>query len=71
MTVVDVASHYKETELLTSKDSAEVASALSRIYKRGQLQWLKLLQVDPGREFMGSPSKLLAEHHVYIRRRYG
>ena len=68
LTVVDVASRYKEAEPLTSKGSAEVADALSRIYKRGPLKWPKLLQVDPGREFMGAVSQLLAKHNVEARR---
>ena len=62
LTVVDVASRYKEAEPLTSKGAAEVADALSRIYKRGPLTWPKMLQVDPGREFMGAVSQLLARH---------
>ena len=56
LTVVDVASRYKEAEPLTSKTAAEVADGLSRIYKRSPLRWPKLLQVDPGREFMDSVS---------------
>ena len=68
LTVVDIASRYKEAEPLPSKESAEVAGALSRIYKRGPLKWPKLLQVDPGREFMGSVSQLLAKHAVSVRR---
>ena len=35
LTVVDVASRYKEAEPLTSKTAAEVADGLARIYKRG------------------------------------
>ena len=38
LTVVDVASHWKEAEPLTSKDSDEVASALHKIYK-WPLKW--------------------------------
>lgn len=68
LTVVDVASRYKEAEPLTSKDSAEVAGALSRIYSRGPLKWPTLLQVDPGREFMGSATQTLAKHRVAVRR---
>ena len=41
---------------------------MSRIYKRGPLKWPKLLQVDPGREFMGAVSQLLARHNVEVRR---
>ena len=68
LTVVDVASRYKEAEPLTSKTAAEVADALSRIYRRGPLKWPKLLQVDPGCEFMGVVSQLLAKHSVQVRR---
>ena len=68
LTVVDVASRYKEAEPLTSKESAGVAEALARIYRCGPLKWPKLLQVDPGREFMGSVSQLLAKHNVAVRR---
>ena len=68
LTVVDVASRYKEAESLTSKSAAEVADGLARIYKRSPLRLPKLLQVDPGREFMGSVSQLLATHSVQVRR---
>ena len=68
LTVIDVASRYKEAETLTSKTAAEVADGLTRIYKRSPLRWPKLLQVDPGREFMGSVSQLLAKHSVQVRR---
>jgi len=68
LTVVDVASRYKEAEPLTDKSATEVASALGRIYKRGPLTWPRLLQVDPGREFMGAVSQLLAKHNVSVRR---
>ena len=32
------------------------------------MRWPKLLHVDPGREFMGSVSQLLAKHSVQVRR---
>ena len=47
LTVVDVASRYKDAELLTRKTAAEVADGLARIYKRSPLRWPKLHQVDP------------------------
>ena len=53
---------------LTSKTAAEVADGLAQIYKRSPLRWPKLLQVDPGREFMGAVSQLLAKHGVEVRR---
>ena len=68
LTVVDVASRYKEAEPLTSKTAAEVADGFARIYKRSPLRWPKLFKVDPGREFMGSVSQLLAKLPVQVRR---
>ena len=68
LTVVDVASRYKKAEPLTSKTVAEVADALSRIYRLGPLKWPKLLQVDPGRELMGAVSQVLAKHRISVRR---
>jgi len=68
LTIVDVASRYKEAEPLTEKSAVEVAKALSRVYKRGPLTWPRLLQVDPGREFMGAVNQLLAKHNVQVRR---
>ena len=67
LTVVDVASHYKEAEPLTSKDSAEVAKAFQSIYRRSPLTWPQMLQVDPGREFMGSVTKEMESRKTYIR----
>jgi len=43
LTVVDVASRYKEAEPLTPKDSAEVAKDFQSIYKRSHLTWRQLL----------------------------
>ena len=68
LTVVDVASRYKEAEPLTSKNSDEVALAFKIIYKRAPLKWPRLLQVDPGREFMGAVTKEMENHKTYIRR---
>ena len=64
LTIVDVASRYKEAEPLSTKEAKEVADALSRIYRRGPLKWPNLLQVDPGHEFMGAVSQVLAKHNV-------
>jgi len=68
LTVVDVARRYKEAEPLTSKDFTEVAKAFQTIYRRSPLTWPQLLQVDPGREFMGSVTKEMENHKTYIRR---
>ena len=68
LTVVDVASRYKAAEPLTSKESDEVSKAFQRIYKRGTLKWPQLLQVDPGREFMGSVTRVMENNKTAIRR---
>ena len=68
LTVVDIASRYKEAEPLTSKNSDEVARAFQSIYRRSPLTWPHMLQVDPGREFMGAVTKELEKHKTYIRR---
>ena len=68
LTVVDVASLYKAAEPLTSKESDEVSKAFQRIYKRGPLKWPQLLQVDPGREFMGNVTKIMQNNKTAIRR---
>ena len=63
-----MASRYKEAELLTSKNSNEVALAFQKIYKRGPLKWPQMLQVDPGREFMGAVIKEMENDKTFIRR---
>ena len=67
VSLVDVGTRYKEAEPLTSKDSKEVAKAFKKIFSR-HLKYPKLLQVDPGREFMGVVTQLMDKHNVRIRR---
>jgi len=62
-----VASCYKEAEPVTSKNSDEVAKAFQTIYRRSPLTWPEMLQVDPGREFMGAITKEMDNHKTYIR----
>lgn len=59
LTVVDVASRFKEAEPLISKRSCEIAQALRRIWARGPLKWPRLLQVDPGCKFMGAVTRAI------------
>ena len=68
LTVADVASRYKEAEPLTSKNSDEVAQAFQKIYKCGPLKWPQMLQVVPGREFMGAVTKEMENNKTFIRR---
>jgi len=67
LTVVDMASRYKEAEPMTLNDSAEVVKAFQSIYKGSPLTWPQLLQVDPGCEFMGSVTKEIENHRTAIR----
>ena len=67
LVVVDVATSFVDAEALTSKESQEVASALSKIYSR-TLKFPETLIIDPGREFMGNVTKLLEKHNVKIQR---
>ena len=53
---------------MAAKEAKKVADALERIYSRSPLTWPKLLQVGPGREFMGKVNTLLAKHNTKIRR---
>ena len=67
LTIVDVASRYKEAEPLATKQAKEVASASSKIYARSSLNFPNLLQVDPGSEFKGEVKQLLDKNGVSIR----
>ena len=67
LVVIDVATRYKDSEALTSKESQEVAKAFEKIYSR-KLKWSKTLIVDPGKEFMGYVTKLMDKHNVKIQR---
>ena len=68
LTVVDVASRFKEAEPLATKGAKEVATAFERIYKRSPLTWPNVIQVDPGKEFMGAVTPLLKKHGTKVRR---
>ena len=54
--VVDVTSRF------------QVSRAFPKISKRGPLRWPKVLQVDPGREFMDDVTREMTKHDVRIRR---
>ena len=67
LVVVDVASRYKDSEPLTSKESREISNSFEKIYSR-KLKYPKTLMVDPGKEFMGEVTKLMNYHNVKIQR---
>ena len=63
LTVVDVASRYKEA----FKTYHQRSQAFTKIFQKAPLLWPNLLQVDPGSEFRGKVSSLMAKHNVVIR----
>ena len=65
---VDVASRYKGSYQLTTKNSKEVAQAFQWIYENTPLNYLKTLIVDDGKEFYGDTTKLMEKHDVIIQR---
>ena len=68
LNVVDVASRYKGSYQLTTKNAKEVAQAFQWIYENTSLNYPKTLIVDDGKEFYGDVTKLMEKHNVMIQR---
>ena len=68
LNVVDVASRYKGSYQLTTKNSKEVAQAFQWMYKNTELNFPKTLIVDDGKEFYSEVTKLMEKHDVIIQR---
>lgn len=68
LTVIDIATRFKDAHALRTKNSAEVAQALNAIYSRGPLRFPRLIQCDEGSEFKGAVNQLLLKHNVTVRR---
>ena len=68
LSVVDVASRYKGSYQLNTKNAKEVAQAFQWIYKNTPLTYPKTLIVDDGKEFYGDVTKLMEKHDVIIQR---
>jgi hypothetical protein len=68
LNIINYASRYKASVLLTSKNSSEVARAFRKIYDdhNNPLIYPKLLQTDNGQEWMDETSRLMQEHNVTI-----
>ena len=66
--IVDVASRYKGSYQLTSKNAREVAQAFQWIYENTPLNYPKTLIVDDGKEFYGDTTKLMEKHDMMIQR---
>ena len=68
LNVVDVASRYKGSHQLTTKNTKEVAQAFQWIYENTPLTYPKTLIIDGGKEFYGDVMKLMEKHDVMIQR---
>ena len=68
LNIVDVASRYKGSYRLTTKNAKEVAQAFQWIYENTPLTYPKTLIVDDGKEFYGERTKLMEKHDVIIQR---
>ena len=63
-----VASRYKGSYQLATKNSKEVAQAFQWIYENTPLTYSKTLIIDDGKEFYGDTTKLMEKHDVLIQR---
>ena len=68
LNIVDVASRYKGSYQLTTKNSKEVSQAFQWIYENTPLTYPKTLIIDDGKEFYGDVTKLMEKHDVMIQR---
>ena len=68
LNIVDVASRYKGSYQLTTKNSKEVSQAFQWIYENTPLTYPKTLIIDEGSEFRGDTTTLMDKHDVIIQR---
>ena len=67
LNIVDVASRYKGSYQLATKNSKEVAQAFQWIYENTLLTYPKTLIIDGGKEFCGDTTKLMEKHDVMVQ----
>ena len=67
LNVIDVASGFKVSRPLRTKQASEVADMFKDIYKKGPLKYPEELHVDSGTEFKGAVIKLMKEHNVLLK----
>ena len=68
LNIVDVASRYKGSYQLATKNAKEVAQAFQWIYENTSLTYPKTLIADDGKEFYGDVTKLMEKHDVMLQR---
>ena len=67
LTGINVASRYKVSRPLRTKNSSEVEFLVEAIYKKGGVfKYPKVFQCDNGSEFKNEVAKLLEKHNVDI-----
>ena len=64
LNIVDVASRYKGSYQLSTKNAKVVSQAFQWIYENTPLTYQKTLIVDDGKEFYGDVTKLMEKHDV-------
>ena len=67
LTIMDVASRYKGSYQLTTKNAKEVAQAFQWIYENTPLNCPNTLIIDDGKEFYRDTTKLMEKHDVTIQ----
>ena len=67
LNIVDVASRYKGSYQLATKNSEEVAQAFQWIYENTSLTYPKTLIFEDGKEFYGDTMKLMEKHDVLLQ----
>ena len=68
LNIVDVASRYKGSYQLTTKNSKEVAQAFQWLYENTLLTYQKTLIIDDCKEFYGDTTNVMEKHDVIIQR---
>ena len=68
LNIVDIASRYKGSYQLVTKNSKEVAQAFQLIYENTPSSYPKTLIIDDGKEFYRDMTKLMGKHDVMIQR---
>ena len=61
---MDVASRYKGSYQLVTKNSKKVAQAFHLIYENTPLTYPKMLIIEDGKEFYRDTTKLMEKHDV-------
>ena len=69
LNIVDIASRYKGSYQLATKNNKGVAQAFQWIYENTPLTYPKTLIIDDGKEFYGDTTKLMEKHYVIIQHR--